>query len=227
MASHAVFRESFLYGVPDGMSNANAAALMCGGATVFNVLDMFSVKPTERVGIVGVGGLGHLAIQFAAKWGCEVVVFSGTEGKREVAMELGARHFYATKGLRKGGVEGIRKIDHLMVTTSGQIDWELYMSVMASPGTIYPLSVVDEGDLKIPYMAFLLSGLRIQASIIAPRAIQQRMLHFAARHQIKAITQPYKLNLAGIEQAMADLRAGKTRYKGVLYANHEDVESMT
>lgn len=67
MASHAVFRESFLYKVPCGMSNATASALIHRGATVFNVLDMYNVKPTERVGIIGVGGLGYLAIQFAAK----------------------------------------------------------------------------------------------------------------------------------------------------------------
>lgn len=225
MASHAVFRESFLYKVPPGMSNATASALMCGGATVFNVLDMYDVKPAERVGIVGVGGLGHLAIQFAAKWGCEVVVFSGTESKREVATELGAHEFYTTGAAED--FKGIEPIDHLMVTTSAQVPWDLYLSVMASPGTVYPLSVVDEGDLRIPYMAFLMSGLRIQASIIAPKVIQQRMLDFAARHQIRAIVQPYHLDLPGIKQAMADLHDGKMRYKAVLFASNSDLKDFT
>lgn len=197
------------------MSKEAASALMCGGATVFNVLDMFNIKPTERVGIIGIGGLGHLAISFAAKWGCEVVVFSATEAKREHAMQLGATEFYSTKVEK---FEGIAPIDHLMVTTSQQIPWPLYMSIMASPGTIYPLTVSAD-DLKIPYTPFLFSGLRIQASIVAPRVIYKRMLRFAEFHGIEARLQRYRLDEAGIEEAMADLREGRMRYRGVLCAS--------
>ncbi|KAL8832882.1 MAG: hypothetical protein Q9170_004702 [Blastenia crenularia] len=216
MASHIPFSESFTYKLDPAISNEAGSAFMCGGATVFNVLDMFNVKPTDRVGIVGIGGLGHLAIQFAAKWGCQVIVFSSTEEKREQAMAYGASEFYATKGVEK--FEGVAPIDHLMVTTSQQIDWELYLSIMAAPGTIYPLTV-SEDDLKIPYMTFLFGGIRIQASIVAPRVIYRRMLRFAAFHGITATLQRYPLNEAGIEKAMADLREGKTRYRGVLCAD--------
>ena len=216
MASHIVFHESFTYKLPPTISNEAASALMCGGATVFNVLDMFKVKPTERVGIVGMGGLGHLAVQFAANWGCQVVVFSGTEDKKEQAMQVGAAEFYASKDMDH--FENVAPINHLLVTTSMQISWPLYMSIMASPGTIYPLTVSD-GDLKIPYTPFLFSGLRIQASIVAPRVIYKRMLSFAAFHGIGATVQRYKLDVAGIEQAMAGLREGKTRFRGVLCAS--------
>lgn len=216
MASHIVFRESFTYKLPPEISNGSAAALMCGGATVFNVLDMFNVKPTDRVGIVGIGGLGHLAIQFAAKWGCEVVVFSATEEKREQAMKFGAQEFHATTGLEK--FENIEPINHLLVTTSQQIPWDLYIPIMTLPGTIYPLTVSFE-DLKIPYIPFLFSGLRVQASIVAPRVIYRRMLKFAAFHGIGAVSQEYRLDEGGIEQAMGDLREGKMRYRGILCAD--------
>ena len=87
-ASHAVWRESYLFKIPENIANEYAAPLQCGGATVFNALEMYGTRPTDRVGIIGVGGLGHLTIQFAAKMGCEVVVFSGTDSKKEEAMKL-------------------------------------------------------------------------------------------------------------------------------------------
>ena len=215
MASHAVFRASFLYHIPQGMTSEDAAPLMCGGATVFNLFDMYNISPTSRVGIIGVGGLGHLAIQFAAKWGCEVVVFSGTDSKKEEAIKLGAKEFYATKGVTKLDIG--RPIDHLIITTSAQVDWEFYFPILAPASSLYPLSV-DEGDFKLPYMPFLLAGITVQFSIIAPRAIHARMLNFAVFHDIRPIIQKYKLDGEGIEEAMADLTAGKMRYRGVLCA---------
>ena len=188
MASHIVFYESFTNELPPAISNEAASTLMCGGATVFNVLDMFKVKSTERVGIVGMGDLGHLAVQFVAKWGCEVVVFFGSEDKREQAMQFGAAEFHATKDLDH--FENVAPIDHLMVTTSMQVPWPLYLPIMASLGTIYPLTLSDV-DLRIPYKPFLFSGLRIQASLVAPRVISERMSGFAALHGVGAIVQRY------------------------------------
>jgi len=96
---------------------------MCAGATVFNALELHGVRPTDRVGVVGVGGLGHLAIQFAAKMGCDVVVFSGTDSKRDEAKALGAHEFYAIKGAKNLDIG--RPVDYLIVTTSANPDWNL------------------------------------------------------------------------------------------------------
>ena len=216
MASHAVFRESFTYKIPSALSNETACALMCGGATVFALLDMFNVKPTDRVGIVGVGGLGHLAIQFAAKWGCEVVAFSGTADKRDDAMALGAKEFIVTKGL--DAIKIPTTIDHLLVTSSKQVRWGLYLPIMAPCSTIYPLCV-DVEDIKIPCIQFLCKGLRLQASVVAPPVVHKRMLDFAAVHDIRPMVMRYKLSKQGIEQAIEDLEKGRMRYKGVLSAS--------
>lgn len=97
---------------------------MCAGATVFNSLHSYGVEPSQRVGIVGVGGLGHLCIQFAAKMGCEVVVFSGTHSKEVEARRLGAHEFVAMKDV-EGKKIGIKPVNHLLVTTSAQPDWAL------------------------------------------------------------------------------------------------------
>lgn len=121
-ATHAIWPETLLHRMPDGLSDAEAAPLMCAGQSVFTPLLKY-VKPGARLGVVGIGGLGHLAIQFAAKWGCEVVAFSGTEGKREEALRLGAKEFVATNGVEKLEMEG--KLDHLFVTTSQHPKWAL------------------------------------------------------------------------------------------------------
>ena len=214
-ASHAVWREAYLFAIPDQIPNEYAAPLMCGGATVFNALEMYGVRPTDRVGIIGVGGLGHLAIEFASKMGCEVVVFSGTTSKEEEAGKLGAKEFYATKGLKELKIE--RPINYLLVTTSAQPDWNLYMNILAPGASIFPLSV-SGGDLTLPYMPLLLNGIRVQGSVVAPRALHREMLRFAAVHGIRPIIETFPLTKEGVEQAFEHLSEGKMRYRGVLVA---------
>lgn len=188
---------------------------MCGGATVFHVLRSFDIKPTHRVGVIGIGGLGHLAIQFASKMGCEVVVFSGTEAKKEEAMRLGAHQFVATKG--RSSLEIGKKIDHLLVTTSSPPDWKVFLPLMAPRGAMYPLSVSGE-DLKVPYQTLIDRELRVQGSLVAPRQVHREMLAFAALHGIKPIVEEFEMTVDGIEDAMGRLREGRMRYRGVLVA---------
>ncbi|KAH6621796.1 chaperonin 10-like protein [Boeremia exigua] len=211
--SHAVWREAFLFRIPEGISDSDAAPLMCGGATVFNALYTYGIKSTDRVGVIGVGGLGHLAIQFAARMGCDVVVFSGTESKKEEATKLGANEFIAMKG--KDKIDISRKVDALLVTTSVLPDWKLMLPVMAPTGKIFPLTV-DDGDFKIPHMGLVAGGLTIQGSVVAARSVHRHMLEFAALNNIKPITMEFPMTEDGITEAMATLRDGKMRYRGVL-----------
>lgn len=214
-ATHAIWREAFLFQIPDRLSNEDAGPLMCGGSTVFNALHVAQVAPTARVGIVGVGGLGHLAIQFAAKMGCEVVVFSGTENKKEEAIQLGAAEFHATSGVKE--LKLTKPIDNLIVTTSSQPDWPLFLNVMAPGGVISPLSV-DANDLKIPYMPLLVNGLRIQGGITSSRQVHRDMLAFAAFHNIKPVKMTFPLTLEGVKRSLQTLEEGKMRYRGILVA---------
>lgn len=212
-AEAAVWREAFLFKIPDSLKDEEAAPLMCGGATVFNALHMYNVQPTDTVGIIGVGGLGHLAIQFASKMGTNVVVFSGTDSKKEEATKLGADSFHATKGVKELKIP--EKLNMLLVTTSFQPDWNIYLPLMAPGGKIFPLSVSD-GNLELPYMSLLGQGLTIQGSIVAPRYIHHRMLAFAAHHGIKPMLNKFNLDKAGIEECFKTLDEGKMRYRGVL-----------
>ncbi|KAF7979130.1 hypothetical protein HWV62_43357 [Athelia sp. TMB] len=223
LASHAVWKAAYLFAIPESLASEHAAPLMCAGATVFNALHEHGAESGQRVGVVGVGGLGHLCIAFAAKMGCEVVVFSGTHSKEEEARKLGAREFVAMKDYDAQGKGGkkkkldIRPVNHLLVTTSAQPDWSLYLSAMAPGGTIYPLGV-SGGDLTIPYMPIIQKGLRIQGCLVAARNVHNKMLEFAAFHAIKPMIETFPLDKEGIEEAFARLDKGSLRYRAVLVA---------
>jgi len=103
-----------------------------------------ALTPLTSVGVIGIGGLGHLTIQFAAKIRCPVVVFSGTEDKCEEAMKVGASEFYATKGK---DVKHI--VDFLLVTTSYIPSWKMYVEIMMKEGTVVPLTVAQGYDRSV------------------------------------------------------------------------------
>jgi len=212
---HAIWKADYIFPIPDSLGREYAAPLMCGGATVFNALRSFGMKPTDRVGVIGIGGLGHLAIQFAAKMGCKVVVFSSSDNKKEEAMRLGATEFITTKGAKELKISD--PIDQLLVTSSIQPDWKQFLPIMAPRGTIFPLTV-SQDDLSIPYMAVIAGELKIQGSFVATRKVQREMLEFAAHHQIKPIIEQFPMTVEGITQCMEKLGSGHMRYRGVLVA---------
>ncbi|KAG9315196.1 NADP-dependent alcohol dehydrogenase [Chiua virens] len=217
-ASHAIWKAAFLFHIPDAISSVDAAPLMCAGSTVFNAIEMYGLRSTERVGILGIGGLGHLAIQFAAKMGCEVVVFSRTPSKEAEAKALGATEFYVTEG--ENALKSVKPVDHLYVTTSEMPDWEKFNPVLAACAVIYPMTVSHD-NLIVPYLPSLLKGLRIQWTMVSSRALHKKMLHFAAQHHVKPIVQEFPFTVEGIEEAMKKLADGEIRYRAVLVAEPE------
>ncbi|KAJ7180832.1 NADP-dependent alcohol dehydrogenase [Mycena filopes] len=204
--SHAIWDASFVFHIPDGLALESAAPLMCGGASVFNVLETHNIRSTDRVGVVGIGGLGHLAVIFLAKMGASVVVFSSTESKREEAMKLGATEFYTTSGVEELAIG--KPLDHLLVTTNSLPNWKLFLDVIKPRGSIYPMTV-SSGSLDIPSFPVLVNGFTIQGL---------QMLEFAARHGVNPIIERFPMTKTGVEEGMAKLREGKMRYRGVLVA---------
>jgi D-arabinose 1-dehydrogenase-like Zn-dependent alcohol dehydrogenase len=214
-AEAAVWKESFLFKVPDIISDAAAAPLMCGGATVWSCLRRHGLSSTSTVGVVGVGGLGHLGIQFASKMGMKVVVLSSNADKKEEALRLGASQF-VTLGQDKPDI-GESKLDALLISSSVAMDWDNYLPLFNPQAVIFPLTL-HYGDLRIPQLPFVLAGLRIQGVVMASRAETKQMLEFAATWNIRPITVQFPLNKEGIEESMRVLEDGKMRYRGVLVA---------
>ncbi|KAI0597787.1 GroES-like protein [Biscogniauxia sp. FL1348] len=212
-ATHGVWREPFLFKIPESMTDEAAAPLQCGGATVFNALADYGVKPSETVGVMGVGGLGHLAIQFASKMGCRVIVLSSSDSKREEAMRFGAHEFISTKGKKELDVS--RPLDRLLVTTSSPPNWGQIIPIMAHGGYIIPLTI-DAGNFEIPYMPLIMKGLTIQGSVVAAKSVHRRMLDFAALHKIEPVVETFPLSEEGIKEAMDKLGRGKMHFRAVL-----------
>jgi D-arabinose 1-dehydrogenase-like Zn-dependent alcohol dehydrogenase len=190
---------------------------MCGGATVFHLLRSFGIAPTDRVGVIGVGGLGHLAIQFASKMGCDVVVFSSTESKKAEATELGAKQFVSMAGKSELESSVGKSIKHLIVTTSSPPDWSKFLPIIAPGGVIYPVTVSYD-ELKLPYRVITRKELRVQGTLVSPRQVHREMIEFAGLHGIKPIIEEFPMSVEAITEAMEKLKAGKMRYRAVLVA---------
>uniref|UniRef100_A0A0W0GB83 Enoyl reductase (ER) domain-containing protein n=1 Tax=Moniliophthora roreri TaxID=221103 RepID=A0A0W0GB83_MONRR len=166
----SVRKEEWLFVIPDGLSSEYAAPLMCAGATVFTPLIDY-VKPIDRIGIVGIGGLGHLAIQFAAKMGCDVVVFSSSESKREEALALGASEFYATKGVTNLADLGMKKpVKYLLLANSGSTNLGIYYPLLDEHAKIL-LTTYATGDLVTSHPEMTFRGLSIIGTKIGSRYI--------------------------------------------------------
>ena len=161
--------------------------------------------------------LGHLAVQFANKLGCEVVALSGTETKKDEALKPGAHHFVATKGV--SDVKVPRKVDHLLVTTNQMPDWDQYKSILAPRASIYPLTTTNfETKLVLPHMQFMLSGWKLIGCTTSLKIVYQRMLDFAGLHGIEPMIEHFPLTKQGVVESLKKLDEGKMRYRGVLYA---------
>lgn len=150
--------------------------------------------------------------------GCEVVIFSGSESKREEAMKLGANSYFAVSG--KSSEEllsevGDKRLAHLIITSSQPPDWGTMLKLMAPKGVIYPLTV-NEGTLPMPYRALTRLELRLQGSRVSPRGVCREMLAFANLHGVRPIIEEFPMSREGIEEAIEKLNSGRMRYRGVL-----------
>jgi uncharacterized zinc-type alcohol dehydrogenase-like protein len=204
----------FAFPLPDEIKSEHAAPLMCAGATVFTPILQYGVRPTDRVAVVGVGGLGHLAVQYLAKWGCDVTAVSSSRDKEDQARMLGARRFIATRGtdeLRKAA----RSFDFIFCTVSGGLPWDEYVAALRPRGK---LCIIGIPDKPVTFGAFgLING---EKSIVGGQTGSvgdtTEMLAFTARHGIKPIIETFAM--AEADRALEHTRSGKARFRAVLIA---------
>ena len=202
----------FAIPIPEALSSEGAAPLLCGGITVYNPLRSHGVNPSSRVGIVGIGGLGHLALQFARVFGSEVTAFSTSAAKEEEARALGAEGFVNTRESRAmRDVAG--KFDFILTTINADQDWNSYIQALRPTGT---LCFVGVPPSAVSVQAFpLISGIRtITGSPIGSPHRLKEMMDVAARHGVKA--QAERFPMAKVNEAINKVKKNKVRYRAVL-----------
>lgn len=204
----------FVHPIPEAIASEHAGPLLCAGTTVFTPLVRHGVRPTDRVAVVGIGGLGHLALQYLARWGCDVTAISSSRDKAAQAHQFGARHFIATRDTdalkRAAG-----SFDFILSTVSADLPWDDYVAALRPRGT---LCIVGLPDKPIAIQALsLLPSEKVVAGGIPGSLIETRqMLDFTARHGIKPLVETFPM--AEATRALEHVRQGKARFRAVLVA---------
>ena len=195
----------------DGVEPRTAGPLFCGGATVFAPFVENDIRPTDMVAVVGIGGLGHMALRFAHAWGCEVTAFSTSPDKEAEARQLGAHHFVASRdpaALRAAA----NCFDMVLVTVNAQLDWDAYVNTLRPGGKLHIVGAV--ANVNVAWFPMLVGDRSIGGSPVASPATIRSMLEFCARHQIQPITEEFPMSQ--VNDALERLRTGSPRYRIVL-----------
>ncbi len=198
--------------IPEALDPAKTGPLLCGGITVFAPLLVYGISPVSRVGVIGIGGLGHMALQFAGKWGCEVHAFTTSDSKEEEARSLGAHFVHNTK--RDGALKKLAgSLDLIISTINVPLDVSGLLDTLAPKGRLHVVGAVLE-PLQVPAFGLIVGQKVISGSPTgSPSAIDQ-MLAFSARHGIAPVTETFAMSR--VNDALDHLRSGKARYRVVL-----------
>jgi uncharacterized zinc-type alcohol dehydrogenase-like protein len=198
--------------IPDGMDLESAGPLFCGGITVFNPLVQFDVKSTDKVAVIGIGGLGHIALKFLNAWGCEVTAFTSSESKRQEALALGAH-----KTLNSRDPQAIEaaagSFDFILSTVNVKLDWNLYVNTLKPRGRLHFVGATLE-PLDLAVFPLLGGQRSVSGSPVGSPATIAQMLEFARRHDIRPQVEVFPMD--EINAAIDHLRSGKARYRVVL-----------
>jgi uncharacterized zinc-type alcohol dehydrogenase-like protein len=197
--------------LPESVDVQSAGPLFCGGITVFNPIVQNLITATDRVGVVGIGGLGHMALAFLRAWGCEVTAFSTSPEKETEAKALGAHYFVNSKE-----TDALKKLaghfDMILYTINVDLDWMLFMNMLRPKGKLHIVGAAQQ--LVVPVFPMIVSQLSVGASPLGSPATTRRMLEFVTRHKIKPMVEIFPMSSAN--DALEKLRTGKPRYRLVL-----------
>lgn len=201
--------------LPQSINPRSAGPLMCGGIAVFNPLLQYEILPSSNIGVIGIGGLGHLALRFLRAWGCRVTAFTSNEAKHQDAICMGADDTL-TSNDEKTFAANAGYFDLIISTVTAKLDWNQYITMLKPRGRLHFLGVVVE-PLELNMVPMLFSQLSVSASPVGSPAAINTMMEFAGRHGIEPRTERFPMSQ--VNDAIEHLRAGNARYRIVLDRN--------
>lgn len=199
--------------IPAGIDLESAGPLFCGGITVFNPLVQFDIKPTDKVAVIGIGGLGHLALQFLNAWGCDVTAFTTSDSKRQDALDFGAHQTLNSRDAKE--IESAAgRFDFIISTVNVKLDWNLYLNTLNARGRLHFVGATLE-PLDINAFSLIMGQRSVSGSPVGSPATMAKMLDFANQHDIKPAIEKFRFDQ--VNEALARLRSGQAHYRIVLH----------
>lgn len=199
--------------IPDGVDPVSAGPLFCGGITVFNPLVQFDIKPTDKVAVIGIGGLGHMALKFLNAWGCDVTAFTSSAVKKDEALKLGAHHTLDSRDTN-GITSAAGRFDLIISTVNVKLDWNLYLSTLNPRGRLHFVGATL-APLDLNVFSLIIGQHSVSGSPVGSPGTIAMMLDFASRHKISPVIEQFSFD--DINEAIARLRSGKAHYRIVLH----------
>jgi uncharacterized zinc-type alcohol dehydrogenase-like protein len=211
-STHVVVDADFVLSVPEGLDPAAAAPLLCAGITTYAPLRRWGAGPGKKVAVVGLGGLGHMAVKLAHAMGAEVTVLSQSLKKQEDGLRLGADHYHATSD-PDTFAELAGRFDLIVNTVSASIDVDAYLGLLAVDGTLVNVGAPPE---PLSLNVFSLIGARrsFAGSMIGGIALTQEMLDFCAEHGI--VSEVELIAADQVNEAYQRVLASDVRYRFVI-----------
>ncbi|KAJ3130477.1 hypothetical protein HK098_000042 [Nowakowskiella sp. JEL0407] len=204
----------FAIPIPEGLESEAAAPLMCAGITVYSPLRRFGAGPGKRVGIVGIGGLGHLGVKWAVALGAEVTAISSSERKRDDALNLlGAKH-YLNSSDKAAMKAANRSLDLIVCTAFGpETDWNELLKLVDVDGD-FVLVGLPENPLSVEAFSLVKTQVSLSGSMIDSPEEIEKMLQLAAAKGVKPVVEV--LPMTQVAEALKKMEAGKARFRIVL-----------
>ncbi len=197
--------------LPEELDAKTAGPLLCGGMAVFGPLVELGVSPTSSVAVVGIGGLGHLGLQFARAWGCHVTAFTSS-GKEQEAIELGAHDTINSRD--PDAVKAAAgRFDLVLSTVNVPLDWNAYVATLKPRGRLHMVGAVTE-PLDLNLIPMMFGQQSVGSSPVGSPATIRQMLRFAARHDIRPVTEHFPMS--EVNDAFDRLKSGRARFRIVL-----------
>ncbi|AWL90155.1 alcohol dehydrogenase [Streptomyces sp. TSRI0445] len=211
-STHLVVTEKFAVSIPEGIALDEAAPLLCAGITTYSPLKRWGAGPGKKVAVVGLGGLGHMAVKIAHALGAEVTVLSQSLRKKDDGLKLGADHYYATSD-PKTFEELAGTFDVILSTVSAPLDFGAYLGLLRTEGTLVNVGAPEE-PISLNLFSLILGNRSIAGSAIGGIKETQEMLDFCAVHGLGAEIEV--IEASQVNEAYERVLASDVRYRFVI-----------